>query len=519
MKRRKFLKTSSLGAAGLSIAVNGIPMQAVAQNLFRYSRFAEDRVLILIRLNGGNDGLNTVIPIDQFDNLVVQRPTLHIPQANIINLNNNNLGLHPSMTGMGQLFQNGKLSIIQNVGYTQQNRSHFRSMDIWTSGNIENDASTGWMGRYFQDQHPDFPTGYPSDDFNYPFALSIGFEVSATCQGLISNFSVASNDPSQHFNIGGGVTASHSGYYGSNLEHINNMVVQSDEYGTSLQNAYNAGNTLSTLYNTGNPMAVHLRHIAKLISGGSTTKVYILNLNGFDTHDNQIETGSPILGVHANLLQTLSDAIHAFMDDISLLGLSERVMGMTFSEFGRQVASNASQGTDHGDAAPLFLFGSCLNNQIIGSNPQIANTITNQAGVPMQYDFRDVYASILHDWFGVGASEVQSFFEHQVSLIPIARACNPVGLEEMKVEKTDLFCYPNPASNMCIAVFSSANEQVEISLFNLQGSRIKEVYSGQLEPKEHNISIDLSSVSNGVYVLNINKKSGNVSEKIMVKRL
>jgi len=161
MKRRNFIKKSALGAAGVSIAVNGIPMKAVAQDLFKLSRSSEDRVLVLIRLNGGNDGLNTLIPLDQFDNLVIQRPNLHIPQNNLINLNNNNLALHPSMSGMASMFQNGKLGVIQNVGYPQQNRSHFRSMDIWTSGNIQNEASTGWLGRYFQADHQNYPSNYP----------------------------------------------------------------------------------------------------------------------------------------------------------------------------------------------------------------------------------------------------------------------------------------------------------------------------------------------------------------------
>ncbi len=520
MKRRSFIKKSTLGAAGLTVAINGIPMRAVAQDLFKYSRQAEDRVLVLIRLNGGNDGLNTLIPLDQFDNLVIQRPTVHIPQNNLINLNSNNLALHPSMTGMANLFQEGELGIIQNVGYPEQNRSHFRSMDIWTSANIENSPTTGWLGRYFSVDHPNFPQGYPDEDFPHPFALSMGYDVSATCQGLISNFSIASNDPSQHFNIGGGVTANHTGYYGAHIAHINNMILQSDEYGAELQSAFNAGNSLSTLYDTNNPTAVHLRHIARLISGGAQTKVYILNINGFDTHDGQVVDGSPTTGAHANLLKRLSDAVHAFMDDINLLGLSNRVMGMTFSEFGRQIASNASQGTDHGDAAPLFVFGSCLTSQVIGNNPTISNTIVNQAGVPMQYDFRDVYASILHDWFGVSETDVAGLFEHNVNLIPIARACNDgVGIENNELaEAATLSCYPNPASESTKIVFHSADEYVHVALFDLQGQQVSEVFGGKLYPQQHEMVLDVSALSAGVYILKISKESGSLSSRLVVAR-
>lgn len=521
MKRRNFIKKSTLGAAGISIALNGIPMKAIAQDLFKFGRSGEDRILVLIRLNGGNDGLNTLIPIDQLDNLVIQRPSLYIPQNNLINLNSNNLAMHPSMTGMANLFQNGKLGLIQNVGYPEQNRSHFRSMDIWTSGNIENDASTGWLGRYFQNDHQNYPTNYPSEDYPYPFALSMGYEVSATCQGLVSNFSIASNNPSEHFNVGGGVTAVHSGYYGAHIAHINSSIMQSDQYGQTLQTAYNAGNSMSSLYDANNATAMHLKQIARLISGGSQTKVYILNISGFDTHDGQIVNGSPTTGAHANLLKTLSDAIHAFMDDLQLLGLNERVLGMTFSEFGRQIAANASNGTDHGDAAPLFLFGSCISAQVIGNNPSISNTIVSQDGIPMQYDFRDVYASILHDWFGVSETDVQALFEHQVSLIPIARACNGnVGVDEQVATTTqELICYPNPASHSAIVSFETGNEYVNLAVFNTQGILVKEVFSGNLDPQKHSFQLDVSGMANGVYVLNIRKQSGDLSTRLVISRM
>jgi uncharacterized protein (DUF1501 family) len=520
MQRRKFIKNTALGTAGISIAVNGIPMKAVAQDLFKFGRNAEDRVLVLIRLNGGNDGLNTLIPLDQFDNLVIQRPNLHIPQNNLINLNSNNLAFHPSMTGMANMFQNGKLGVIQNVGYPQQNRSHFRSMEIWTSGHIENDASTGWLGRYFQADHESYPLNYPNNQHPHPFALSMGFEVSTTCQGLVSNFSIASNNVGSHFNVGGGVTAAHSGYYGAHIAHINNMIVQSDQYGQALQNVYNAGNSLSTLYDANNPMAMHLKQIARLISGGSQTKVYILNLNGFDTHDGQIVIDNPIRGIHADLLTTLSDAINAFMDDIQLLGLSERVLGMTFSEFGRQIASNSSHGTDHGDAAPLFLFGSCLSSQVIGDNPTISDTIVSQAGIPMQYDFRDVYASVLHDWFGVSDTDVQALFEHQVNLIPVARACNGnVGIESNNDSNIhELLCYPNPASHSATVSFASENEYVNLALYSSSGILMKEIFGGLLNPQKHSFQLNISDLPNGVYVLNIRKQSGDLSTRLIVSR-
>jgi len=162
-----------------------------------------------------------------------------------------------------------------------------------------------------------------------------------------------------------------------------------------------------------------------MISGGLQTKVYILNVNGFDTHDAQVDQNDFKEGVHANLLKRISDAVRAFQHDLQLLGLEQRVAGLTFSEFGRQIASNGSMGTDHGDAAPVLLFGACVSSGIVGANPQIPNQINNQAGLPMAIDFRDIYASILKDWFEVDMQVIQGLL-NRISLITICYKVVPM---------------------------------------------------------------------------------------------
>jgi uncharacterized protein (DUF1501 family) len=247
MKRRDFLKNASLASLSLPFVSNGFSMQAVSKQLFEYSKNAEDRVLVLIRMNGGNDGLNMIFPIDQYANLTIQRPNILIPQNQLLTLTSD-VALHPKMTGMQNMFNNGKLSIIQNVGYPEANRSHFRSMDIWTTGALDINQTSGWLGRYFDSESPNFPADYPNANFPDPFAISMGSEVSSTCQGLMGNFSHAVNDPFNTSNLLLTSVTNDGTYYGSHIEYISTLINQTNEYGTAISSSANAGNSLSNLY-------------------------------------------------------------------------------------------------------------------------------------------------------------------------------------------------------------------------------------------------------------------------------
>ena len=511
MKRRSFVKNVSLASVAAPFVLKDINFQTIAKKLFNYSKMAEDRVLVIIRLNGGNDGLNTVIPVDQYANLVVQRSNIVIPETSILPITTE-VGFHPVMTGMRNMFNDGKLSIIQNVGYPEQNRSHFRSMDIWTSGSMDISETRGWLGRDFDNHYPNYPNDYPNASYPDPFAISMGFEVSATCQGLMGNFSHAITDPFASFNLANGNAVNDGTYFGSHMEYIQTLIDQTNQYGDQINAAANAGNTLSTLYDDNNPIAVQLRYVAQMISGGLQSKVYILNINGFDTHDAQVLMTDPTLGTHADLLKTLSDAVEAFQDDLNLLGLEQKVAGMTFSEFGRQIASNASYGTDHGDAAPMFLFGACINSGIIGPNPTVTDQVVNQAGNEMMIDFRDVYASILKDWFQVDPVEIQPLFEHTINYVDVLGACN-VGLDEEQKEESNLLVYPNPARSSATLRLDCKDEWVKAEIIDLQGRSVGVVCDRQLTPGSHTISMDISHLSQGHYVIKVYKYSGIASIK------
>ncbi len=272
MKRRTFVKNLSLASVAVPFTFKDLKFEAISKKLFEHSRFAEDRVLVIVRLNGGNDGLNTLIPLDQYDNLFIQRQNVIIPESSIINLTAGN-GFHPVMTGMASMFNSGNLAIIQNVGYPEQNRSHFRSMDIWSYGSLDPATNTGWMGRNLDAQYPNFPDDYPNTDYPDPFAISMGYEVSATCQGLMGNFSHTVNDPFQSVNVGNGSAVNDGTYYGSHMEYLSTIIAQTNAYGAQVNDAANNGSTQSALYDEDNPLAVHLRYVAQMISGGLKTKV------------------------------------------------------------------------------------------------------------------------------------------------------------------------------------------------------------------------------------------------------
>ncbi len=514
MKRREFVRNLALISAGTPILLKEMQFQSIGKPLFGVAKSAEDRVLVIIRMNGGNDGLNTVIPRDQYANLSIQRSNVLVAEASVLPLTTE-VGLHPKMTSMEAMYNNGKLGIVQNVGYPDQNRSHFRSMDIWSSGLINTPPDTGWLGRHLDLEYPGYPTGYPSGVCPDPFAVSLGYEVSSTCQGILANFSQAVEDPFDVYNLSAGGSINDGTYYGDHMEYITTLINQANAYGAQINTAANAGGTSTIPYDLLNPVAKQLSYVAQMIDGGLKSNVYIINVNGFDTHDSQVATTSTEDGNHADLLKQISDAVGWFQDDLAVRNLESRVVGMTFSEFGRQVASNASLGTDHGDAAPLLLFGSCLSTSILGANPVIDSTITNQMGVPMQIDFRDVYASVLKDWFGVGTTEIQSFFEHTVTYYSLVGGCGVGLVEETELASDQAIVFPNPAVNNAQLRFIAKSEWVQIDVHDINQRIVAILYDGNLEEGEHNMPMELGYLAAGSYVISIQKESGNAQVKLV----
>jgi len=515
MKRRSFLRNTALS---LPIFVNGFPLRGMMMpTAFSGMNGDSDKVLVLIQLNGGNDGLNTIVPLESYDNLSNLRSNIMLPQSSLISITGDN-ALHPSMSGMANLFDNAKLNIVQNVGYPNQNRSHFRSSDIWSSASAADEyLNTGWMGRYFENRFPGFPDGYPNTDCPDPFALTIGAVVSETCQGISGNYSVAVNNPNDLFDLpeGSGGNYDPNSCYGKQLDFVRVTIKQTNAYADRITAAFNSGTNQAT-YPDDNRLANQLKTVASLIKGGLQTRLFIVSQGGYDTHANQSESGEPLQGQHSDLLEELSSAIAAFQQDIELMGVEERVIGMTFSEFGRQIRSNDGIGTDHGDAAPLFVFGHCINPGIIGDNPEIPNEVQVQSGLPMQYDFRSVYGSLLMDWFEVPESEVKEILFEDFQYMPILKACDAVDTYEPPKEELAIEVYPNPFVEWATVKFSSEAEWVKISLFDAKGQLLRTLSNKRYAAGQHEVKFEARDLAAGNYFIHI-KTEQQVKTKSLIK--
>ena len=506
MKRRNFLK-KTLTAGSVPLLVGGIPVQVLGKTQ-RMSELlrggaVEDRVLVLIQLIGGNDGLNTLIPLDQYSNLTQARPELIIPEKDVLKLEDG-VGLHPFMPEIKQLYNQERVGIVQSVGYPDPNFSHFRATDIWTTASEASEIlTTGWTGRYLDDRYPGYPDAFPNSDFPDPLAITIGAVPSTTCQGPIVNMGMAVTDPNA-FNplaTGGGGEVPDTNY-GFELDFIRNSMRQTNKYLTVVQDAAEQGTNLSEKYeNSGvNRLSAQLKIVAQLISGGLQTPIYIVSLGGFDTHANQVGADDKLAGRHGVLLEDISKAVEAFQEDLELLGLADRVVGMTFSEFGRRIRSNDSLGTDHGAAAPLMVFGTQVNPTIHGVNPEIPAEVGLKDNVPMQYDFRSVYGSILMDWFEVPEAQVKELLYEEFSYIPILKTtATPVDPRvELGVELEQN--YPNPYTNQTRIRFATKRGGwVRIQVFDSEGRILQTVTDRNFTPGSHELLVEAHGWAAGTY--------------------
>ncbi|GAB3919763.1 DUF1501 domain-containing protein [Larkinella terrae] len=389
---------------------------ALVQSLAKTSALNNDRILVIIYLGGGNDGLNTVIPIEYYSKYNELRSNIAIPENKILNLAGNaETGFHPAMTGMRNLYNEGKLAIIHSVSYPNPDLSHYRSTDIWMTGAASSQyVSSGWAGRYLADRYPNFPENYPNSDMEDPLAVQIGHISTTALLGNKQSMGVTLQDPTSFYQLIGASNMPAQQDLpccdaGELIAFIRQQQVLTVGYAAEIKAAADAGKNLAAYPDTSlnNDLAEQLKIVARLIHGGLRSKIYYVELGGFDTHANQIGT-STTEGPHAELLKKLSDAIYAFQNDLKLQGTENKVLGMTFSDFGRRATSNASKGTDHGIGAPMFVFGTGIKRQLVGTNPDLINGLLPASppawemnrDIKMQIDFRRVYSDILNDWFG-----------------------------------------------------------------------------------------------------------------------
>jgi uncharacterized protein (DUF1501 family) len=372
--RRDFLRTSSLLA--LAPAVPGF--------LARTARAAQPerdgRVLVVIQLDGGNDGINTVVPFKD-EGYAKHRQALRLPKERLVKVSDT-VGLHPSLGDFGKLLEAGKLAVVQGVGYPNPNRSHFRSMAIWHTARLdaEEQAGLGWLGRGL-DETPGASSllvgsGPP------PVALR-GRRAVASALERVEDFTLAAGaDPRKALPRD------------EPADELAAFVRRSmlDAYATADRLKEIGGADEGRYPPTG--LADRLRLIARLLKTGVGARVYYTTQGSYDTHSAQLNT-------HSRLLFELAGAVRAFLDDLTAARLADRVAVLCFSEFGRRVQENGSAGTDHGTAGPVFLAGPGVKGGLVGQTPSMVDL---EAGdLKMGLDFRRVYATVLEEWLGLPA--------------------------------------------------------------------------------------------------------------------
>lgn len=379
MERRKFIQLSATGAGGMLLLPNFLTAKSLGTS---ESNLLSDEVVVFIQLNGGNDGLNTFIPFDDplyYDN----RPTIGIGKQQIINAING-MGFHPALKDLATISQEGNLSIIQNVGYPEPNRSHFRSIEIWqTASDSHQYLDNGWLGRFLDIQCKDETLAALNVDSIDNLALKSSLINSVTVKDFnkIRNYGVEERE----------LTLSDN----PQLDFVRKLQFASLEGMEEIQKALKNGNALDETYSN-NELAKNLQWFGKLIKGNLQSKVYYTALNGFDTHKNQTT-------LHQKQLTILNDAVYSFYKDMKKHNLLQRVTVVVFSEFGRRVKENGT-GTDHGTAGPMLVIGGKNKGKIIGSNPNLATL--DKGDLLHEIDFRSVYAALLKSKFNFTASTI-----------------------------------------------------------------------------------------------------------------
>ncbi len=415
--RRQFLSTGLVLASSavalprfLHASALGLPMPL--EGLTSMPGVPEDHVLVVIQLGGGNDGLNMVVPY-MADEYHKARPGIGIKPDKALKLSKSDVGLHPAMKPAHDLYEQGLMSVVQGVGYPNPNRSHFKSMDIWQTGETTA-TGNGWIGRYFDSEccgEGKGESGKPekSERNNMP-GIAIGREAPLAMQGQKIKpiaFESAdlfrwtgkdvSKDLAPHYDEISRKEANLQAEPDSNAAFLVRTALDAQVSSETIRKAVSAKDRVPY---PGNDLAKQLKMVASMIAAGLKTRVYYVTMGGFDTHAGQGGEN----GRHAQLLGQYASAVKAFYEDLKVQKNDGRVLTMQFSEFGRRVGQNASQGTDHGTAAPMLLYGPMVKPGVLNDHPSL--TDLDSGDLKYTTDFRSVYGNILEKWMTADSKKI-----------------------------------------------------------------------------------------------------------------
>lgn len=537
--RRSFLQALGIAGSGSLVLGSHLLTASAPSPLTAAIAAAEtDNIVILIRFIGGNDGLSTVIPIDQYDFYRNARPNIYIPESKIIKLTDE-YGIPSYMRPVQAMWDKGRFKAVHGVGYQNQSLSHFTGSDIFANTDLTTTGfsglNTGWMGRHFENIYPDYLINPPAA----PAAIQIGQFGSLVFQGEETNYAfVASNvDQLEQIAQTGLQYSMDPGnfgecMYGDQVRFLRGVANTTYEYSGVIHAAYERGQNQVTYQE--NSFARQMALIARLIKGNLGSKVYMVSLGGFDTHGNQ-----PL--IHERLMSTVSAAVDNFYDDLAFTQQDDKVLGMTFSEFGRRIFENGSNGTDHGKAAPTLFFGSGLNGSaFVGDHPALESP-DGRGNLEYTMDFRDLYATVLGEWLCVDIPLVeQHLLNHTYVPVNLGFNCSgttfpdivysdgdptiptdPVATDPDPALLDDIVhrpFYPNDTTPY-IYLEMPFSAHVDIQLYNILGQNVGTVFNEMVSEGTTEINIRehiTGPLATGKYIYRIMVRDKKLSKSVMV---
>ncbi|MEL6864098.1 MAG: DUF1501 domain-containing protein [Bacteroidota bacterium] len=494
--RRNFLQTIGLaGATSFSLnmlpitGLYGFPLAGAAAG-----SGMENRKLVMIRLKGGNDGLNTIVPMYAYDTYRAARPSLSHAEADLIQLNDD-FSIPTVMGDLQSLWNQDKMRVINSVGYPNHNLSHFTSADIMASGNNNvNENGDGWLARYYTQLNPDYFENPPDT----PPAIKIGGPTSILFNDsnkvdISANFSTADKlaELAETGLIYNNDVAPDDCYYGEQVIFLRTIANAATRYSAAIFDAYTNG-TNDMAYTSS--LGEQLQLVARLIKGGLNTQLYLVTLDGFDTHVGQNGGGN-----HLGLLENLSQAVSQFYQDLAIGDHDGDVLAMTYSEFGRRVEENGVSGTDHGTAMPIMLFGPALEgSDVHGKNPDLTD-LDISGNLQFGTDFRAIYATILENWFCIEADKVDEILgESYDRLTDIGIACSSTPTSTFRPLEPGHIpsqLMPLGGGQYELTFDMATGADVQVDLVTISGQHILSLSNRYFHQGSHVLSFSLSHLS------------------------
>lgn len=499
--RRNFMSTLGI-SGGMGMMLGQMPVQASQMTPLGAGLLNadSDRSLVLIQLNGGNDGLNTLVPLYDYDYYRNLRPRIAFDQSNLINLNDD-FALPITMQDLIPLWEEGAMKAIHNVGYPNPNLSHFRGSDIWsTASNADELPNSGWMGRWLDHEYPDFANEPP----RIPPAIQIGSYGSLIFNNGMFNLSVSVSNPGELADIAENgelydANAVPDTCYGNELSFVRTVSNTTFVFAEAIKEAFDASSSQAEYENLYHDLADQLQIVARLIKGNLGSKIYMVSISGFDTHADQNQS-------HPSIWQGISSAVKAFYEDLGAADKANDVLTMTFSEFGRRIEENASAGTDHGTAAPMFMFGPGLaDNGFIGTRSDLQNP-DEFGNLQFSTDFRSVYATVLEQWLCVDGALVnqvmgQAFDRINGLVTPCGLATS---IDDALTEQRAVFhkALYNDNGDILIQYQLAHGATVSLDILSVQGTMVTNLANGSRPAGQYSslFSPGRHSITSGIYL-------------------